>query len=270
MDTNKIIIKNIRYNQPKKVNGKYISKGVYINDEGQLIDIIIKSPYLRILKLMEIYIELGFEVDDQDFYLFFAELDDANIKTAYENSKKWFGDDLPLEVIDEYHKPYVRYGNQIGNPSIRVKLTPELYSILSKIPDITSKFMCVSMKYDGLKFLKQQFCAEWSLIDYDIEKQYEFNESISNNIENEVIIEPIKVIEPQSKKEVIDESVKEVSVKEIIEEIKKTEEPVKEEVKEVQKDKKELVKEKYKNKHDETKHKKRIIRLGGNKFKFLD
>lgn len=266
MDTNKIIIKNIRYNQPKKVNGKYISKGVYINDEGQSIDIIIKSPYLHIIKLTETYIELGFEVDDQDFYLFFAELDDANIKIAYENSKKWFGDDLPLEVIDEYHKPYVRYGNQIGNPSIRVKLTPELYSILSKIPDITSKFMCVSMKYDGLKFLKQQFCAEWSLIDYDIEKQYEFNESVSNNIENEVIEE--------SKKEIIEEPNKEVSVKEIIEEIKKTEEPVKEpvkeEVKEVQKDKKELVKEKYKNKHDETKHKKRIIRLGGNKFKFLD
>lgn len=263
MDTNKIIIKNIRYNQPKKVNGKYISKGVYINDEGQSIDIIIKSPYLHIIKLTETYIELGFEVDDQDFYLFFAELDDANIKTAYENSKKWFGDDLPLEVIDEYHKPYVRYGNQIGNPSIRVKLTPELYSILSKIPDITSKFMGVSMKYDGLKFLKQQFCAEWSLIDYDIERQYEFNESILTDSNNEEV-----------QKEVIEESKKEViephSVKEIIDEIKKIEEPNKEIVNESKKDKKEIAKEKYKNKQDELKHKKKIIRLGGNKFKFLD
>lgn len=267
MDINKIIIKNIRYNQPKKVNGKYISKGIYMNDEGQSIDIIIKSPYLRIIKLTETYIELGFDVDDQDFYLFFAELDDANIKIAYENSKKWFGDDLPLEVIDEYHKPYVRYGSSIGNPSIRIKLTPELYSILSKITDITSKFMCVNMKYDGLKFLKQQFCAEWSLIDYDIEKQYEFNESVLNDIEQKVIEPQNKVVVNEINKEVIEPQ----SVKEIIEEIKK-EETVKEQepIKEIQKDKKEIVKEKYKNKHEDTKHKKRIIRLGGNKFKFLD
>jgi hypothetical protein len=274
MDFNKIILDRIRYNQPKKINGKYISRGVYLTDDNNLVDITLRTPYLQIYKLTQSYIELAFDVEDKEFYIFLNDMDDYNIKVAYENSRKWFGDDLPLEIIDEYHKPYIRFTGLY--PSLRIKINNELYNILSKIDKLNEKFMSVVMLYDGLKFLKQQFSGEWSVIDYDIEKQYEFNE-VSNidNIENKIIdnkIPEIPEIPQITENKNVDNKIPD-KIPEIIENkiIENPDNKISDNrITDIGDKKDNNIKKNIKNNKEDRRNKKRIMRLGGGKIKFLD
>lgn len=185
LDYKSVELDKIIYKTPTKIDGKYIGKILYNND-----DIIIKIPYLHSIGSIVInenrcYLELELDVDDKDLYDFFADLDDMSMNSAYQRSKKWFGDQMPLDIIDEYYRRFIRYNSRLQKPYIKVKVPISDKNI--DVDDFKKDVLmsCV-IRCDGLRFYKQQFMSEWSLIDYEIENDYEFKENILNSSDNDL------------------------------------------------------------------------------------
>lgn len=177
-DYTSIELDKIVFRTPTKIDGKYIGRIVYNNEE-----LIIKVPYLRCMdKVNDKYLELELDTDDKDLYEFFADMDDMSMNSAYQRSSKWFGEQMPLDVIDEYYRRYIRYNSRLQKPYIRVNISG------INVDDIKRDVLvsCV-IRCDGLKFYKQQFMGEWSLVEYQVENNYEFKENIVESDMDEMV-----------------------------------------------------------------------------------
>jgi len=182
-DFREIELDKINYHKPRKNKGRYIGKVLYHDQE-----INITIPYLRCMGPITIsenrcYLELELDTDDKDLYDFFADLDDINTNVAYQNSKSWFGEQFPLDVIDDYYKGFIRFNTRLKRPYIKIKIPYDEKILLKKLNVDDFKLnVLVSAKlhHDGLRFYKQQFTSEWSLVGYEIESNYEFKENLEN------------------------------------------------------------------------------------------
>ena len=185
-----IDLDNIIYHTPKKTNGKYISKVLYNNKK-----ISIKTQYLKCINKINIsenrcYVEFELDTTDKNLYDFFSDLDDVNMLTAYENSKEWFGENFPLDIIDEYYKRFIRYNSKLYKLYIKIKIPYNKTSgiLLENFNSEDFKhnnLLSLNISYNGLCFMQQQFSSEWVLDSYEVEKNYIFQENIEN-IENDV------------------------------------------------------------------------------------
>lgn len=273
MDYREIDINKIEYSKPRKINGKYIGKIRYIdNDEAK--EIKVKSPYLRCITSIvysenRCYLELELDVDDKDFYEFLADLDDINITTAFENSKVWFGEQFPIDIIDDYYKPYVRLHSKLKHPYIKVKIPYDGKKI--KIKEFNEgdfkygNLVSITMQYDGLRFFKQQFTSEWSMVGYDVENQYEFdsNLEIAENVEllDDMIRNGIDDKGDENNKEEEKEEKKMMEEKKVEEKGKDKKDEDKKEEKKMMEEKREIKKEEEKRGGEKRKRsKKKIIK----------
>jgi hypothetical protein len=194
LDYNTIDLDKIEYKKPRKNKSKYLGKVLYNSQE-----IIINTPYLKCMNPITIsenrcYIELELDMDDRELYEFFADLDDININIAYKNSESWFGEQFPLDIIDDYYKPFIRYNNKLRKPYIKLKIPydKEKGVLLKKfnINDFKKGvYISASIYHDGIKFFKQQFSPEWTLRDFKIDLHYEFKENTESDdlLENEIV-----------------------------------------------------------------------------------
>lgn len=216
LDYKLIELDKILHHVPKKINGKYIGKVLYNDDE-----IKIKTSYLRcigpiILNENRCYLELELDVDDKDLYEFFADLDDINMTVAYQNSEMWFEEQFPMDIIDEYYKRFIRYNSRLKKPYIKIKIPYEKKNgiLLDNFDENDFKLgtlISATLKLDGLRFFKQQFTIEWSLLDYDVENNYEFKENLYN-IENNIykdISDNIEKTEPNEENILLERTDKE-------------------------------------------------------------
>lgn len=187
LDFKTINLDKIVHHKPRKNKGKYIGKVLYDDNE-----ITIKTPFLRCMGPISISenrcsIELELDTDDRDLYDFFADLDDININTAYQNSNTWFEDQFPLDVIDDYYKGFIRFNTKIRRPYIKIKIPYDTKILLKhcNVDDFKQNVLIsATLHHDGLRFYKQQFTSEWSLVDYEIENNYEFKENVENDVSN--------------------------------------------------------------------------------------
>ena len=185
-----IDLDNIIYHTPKKTNGKYISKVLFNNKK-----ISIKTQYLKCINKINIsenrcYVEFELDTTDKNLYDFFSDLDDVNMLTAYENSKEWFSENFPLDIIDEYYKRFIRYNSKLYKLYIKIKIPYNKTSgiLLENFNSEDFKhnnLLSLNISYNGLCFMQQQFASEWVLDSYEVEKNYIFQENIEN-IENDV------------------------------------------------------------------------------------
>ena len=190
MDYTRLHFDNFVYLPPTKNGNRHIGTVMYL-DDGSFTDIIISTPVLKAVRKVTFnenryYLELELEKHHQEFYNFLTDLDDKNIKMVYDNSKTWFGKNIPLGVIDDFYKPFVRARRK---PLIKVRIPHQngIYSSEFPIKDVKcGTLLRLKLKYNGMKFLKQQFSniwevAELQLVDMDEDIYYEFDSDLEES-----------------------------------------------------------------------------------------
>jgi hypothetical protein len=181
-------------------------------------------------------IEFEIKQTNLDLYDYFIKLDNKIIKETYSNSKDWFNQEIPLEVIDDYYKRLSKPLEKDKNPTIRFKVPIIDNKIASKIYNQNKEYIQLDsikenldailiLHIKGIKFMKQQYICdcyitqmrveenkkikyeilEECLIDFDSDnKNYDSDEDI---IDQE-IIELLKVEKLKKKSELISEKEK--------------------------------------------------------------
>lgn len=161
-------VSNIQHSKPVKTGNNYIALSKY---EDQPIKIttskLLCRNGLQIVDNDHAYLELEFNKSDEELYTYLAELDELHISRIYDNSKQWFGNQIPLNMIDDFYRPTLRLGKNSKHPIIRLKVPVEHgklnvtvcnqyrrpLSITELNPNAKIK---ATFRYEGLRFLKQQ------------------------------------------------------------------------------------------------------------------
>ena len=210
----------LEYFQPHKTNyGSHIGTVSYRLSKNQVMPIFIETPTLKTTSgLVKVdnkyYIE--FELDiESEFYDFISNLDEKNVTNCHFNSRDWFGQAIPFDVIEDYYKSPIKLQRsgkkptlKIKIPSYRGKILSEIYNVKRELVDIgqveTGDEIVAIITFSGLRFLSQQFIAEWELSKLKLLKStteqtlpsgYLFSDS-SNNTEQPAPQEPEKIEEP--------------------------------------------------------------------------
>lgn len=207
-------IDRLIYRRPRKTeDGKYLGKVLYKDDYDKLIEVDIDTQYLRSHNGIQKYenrwyFELELDPEDRNLYNFFSDLDDTHIRMAYENSESWFGKQLPLDIVDNFYRPFIRLHSQSHNPCIKIQIPIEnkrLMEYLRESDFENDNLISVDLHFNGLRFYKQNFISDWTLTDYRVKPTYEFdlenndemndemsdemNDEEENNLRNSDIIE---------------------------------------------------------------------------------
>ncbi len=175
IDYNDININELEYLPPKKNNIGYY---VFIRNNNK--EIIINTPYLLINKSKKIddnyyFLELIIDSQVKDFFSFITEIEDDSILKIHENCNSWFGNNMNIDILDEYHKPCIKMkSNGLGILKIKIKDT----NYNNKIDD---NRVSLRLKLNGIKFLKQQFCLDWIFLGFNT--NYELNKLDNLNFE---------------------------------------------------------------------------------------
>jgi hypothetical protein len=102
------------------------------------------------------------------FLDFLLEEDELNINTVMENSEQWFGDEFPLEVVQEKYKASLLFRNQGENPILRTEIPSqngmpkiEIFNEAGETMNISdiesnSRIACIVRK-KALRFMKETF-----------------------------------------------------------------------------------------------------------------
>merc|ERR1711871_164638 len=187
-------ISNIQFSDPKKTRaGSYLVE-MYLKNGNKKENIYIQTPKLRNISGVNIsenraYLEFEFSEKKPDFYDFFVKTDEHCILTAHKNSKKWFKQAFPLDVIDEFYKSNIKPGRNNNFPTIRIKIPVSKRQIKAEFynykrerinpQDINEDDEIVSVIHIiGMKFLKQQFILETQLIQCKVCKKEEEKKSL--------------------------------------------------------------------------------------------
>ena len=189
-----IDISKIQYSDPKKTRaGSYLVE-MFINNGNKRENIYIQTPKLKNLNGINLnenraYVELEFDLNNPEFYQFFVKLDEKCIIQAHEQSKQWFKQSFPLDVIDEFYKTNIKPGRNNHFPTIKLKIPVSKKQIKAEFynhkrekidyNEINDNDELVSVIHIiGMKFLKQQFILETQLIQSKVCKKEEEKTSI--------------------------------------------------------------------------------------------
>ena len=101
-------INSIQYSEPFYDKGIYYSKAT-INDKP----ITIKTPKLKIKNDLvstksRTFLDLELSSFDIEFYNQICELDEHILVKAYQNSENWFNQEVPIEILDDYHRQTIK------------------------------------------------------------------------------------------------------------------------------------------------------------------
>ena len=127
-------------------------------------------------------------------------------KVCTRNSNKWFNKQLPLHVIDDYHRSIIKMRRD--KPILKIKIDQKL---IKDGVEYLNEFFVLKIDYKGIIFKKQVFMSEWIISDIQFhEDKYIFDNNeediftlyeeedndISNDIDENINnIENIKNIE---------------------------------------------------------------------------
>lgn len=207
MDFKSIIVNNINYDKPVYIKNKQIAKTNYNND-----NLIIKTPIVltktNIINGKKKYINIELNKSNRDFFKFITETEENGVQKVYNNCKEWFGKEISLNILDDYHNQLIKLSSN-NNPTIKLFINDDT-EIVDNEKIIKNILVKLEIQYIGLKFLKQQYTSEWLIkkielykeenedsdIDFDNDfdmfynKQNEINDEKDNTVElNEELIE---------------------------------------------------------------------------------
>jgi hypothetical protein len=217
--------------------GYYQSNCNYRLSKNQLLPFYIETPKLKttsgIVKIdNKFYIDLEISQSGENslFYDFLSKNDDNNISVCHENSKEWFSQLMPLNIVEKYYKTPIIQKSKGQLPIFRVRLPSYKGNILTEIFNIKKEKMndinCIQsgdylvgiIEFIGLMFMSQNFtpCYELHKIklfkDNDIRilsSGYMFSDmndkvDLNNNIKTDNIMEDPIVNENENKNTYVD------------------------------------------------------------------
>jgi hypothetical protein len=173
IDYDTIDIQKITFNKPEKIKGgSFMSFAEYNN-----APIYIQTPRLLSNKGIirsdaRCNLELEFDKEHWKFYEFITNVDDHNVLQIQNNSTEWFSKEFPIDIVEEFYSAPIKIGRGKKPPSLKIKipivkgdLGCSIYNSNNNIItyndiNIGSKILTV-LKFQGLRFLKQQVICEW-------------------------------------------------------------------------------------------------------------
>jgi hypothetical protein len=210
---NNLSFDKLEYFQPHKTNqNTQVSTVSYRLKPNLTLPIYIETPKLKtlsgVIKLENrFYIDL--ELDTNTFYDFITNLDEKNVMSCHYHSHEWFNQRIPLDVIEDYYKSPVRLQRGGKLPILRVripshngKILAEFYNNnrdnidMSKV-SAGDEVVCI-LEFVGLRFLSQQFIAEWSLSKLKLMRTTTDQTVIPSGYYFSDVVEPISTEEPVS------------------------------------------------------------------------
>ena len=192
LDYKSLSVENIIFEAPIKTkNNAYISKAFLKKEDGEKEDVYIQTPRLRNLSGIHKTQQRAFfdvEIDQKhnEFYQFLKKLDEQNIMIIQKNSKEWFQQDFPLDVVEQFYRGVVHLGRDQSSPQMKLSLPVEDEEIKTEFFDNKrnrifykdvpegSKLITV-MKFVGLRFLQQNVVCVW------VPTQIMVDETLENN-----------------------------------------------------------------------------------------
>jgi len=128
--------------------GYYQSNCNYRLSKNQLLPFYIETPKLKttsgIVKIdNKFYIDLEISQSGENslFYDFLSKNDDNNISICHENSKEWFKQMMPLNVVENYYKTPIIKKSKGQLPVVRIRLPSYKGNILTEIFNIKKEKM---------------------------------------------------------------------------------------------------------------------------------
>ena len=135
---------------------------------------------------------------------FFDSIDEKNIVNCHFNSKDWFSNQIPYDVIENFYKSPIKFDNKKSSHYIRIKIPSYRGKVLTEIFDSDKRKIDIShinkndkvvaiLHFSGLKFLSQQFMCEWEIsklkilkktINQDLPNGYLFSDNNEINTNN--------------------------------------------------------------------------------------
>ena len=188
MSVNSIIIEDINFNYenivydfPIKYKNSFISEIKYKIDNKKK-NFILKGPSMKFLKPkkdIETNIYLEFNNNNWNFYNLLQNIDNNIIKLIVKKSKTWFGNSMPINIVDEFYKTTINLQKN-NNPRLKVKINNEEY-LDSKYHD---KKVIPYFKLKHIKFLSVECFLEIELDSLSLDEINLENENININNNN--------------------------------------------------------------------------------------
>lgn len=192
-----LLFDKYEYNQPFKTqNGTYLSICNYRLSRSEQVPFFIETPKLKtvsgIIKLENkfyIDLELSHSGDVGLFYNFLLKNDENNISICHENSEEWFGQRMPLNVIQQCYKTPIilKSGGQL--PVIRMHIPSYKGNIMCEIynhkKELINDFSCINendvvvmiVEFGGIMFSSQTFVPY-----YEVQKIKIFKDKDERNL----------------------------------------------------------------------------------------
>ena len=231
-----IDINQFNYTKPTKYNNSYFGSMSYGKN---LEPIYIQTPKLKcktkakeILQNKNPYLEVIIPKNRLDFYDLILSIDDKNVKTTFNRSEEWFNKELPMEAIDEMHKPLTKGFKKNSEPTIKFKIPIikskaqcSVYNQLRTFVDINeikeNDEVILILHLKGLKVLKQHYFCDCYISQIKLFQEKDLKYNIIDDysfIENEDDIDDLDIFDD----EIINEHIKEKEEKKLkIEQLKK-------------------------------------------------
>jgi len=181
------------FGQPfKQPNGIYQAMCSYRLSKNETLPFYFETPKLKtvsgIVKLDSKYymdLELPQTGDASSFYNYLLKTDDHNITVCHQNSKDWFNQYMPLDVVESFYKSPVILRPNGQLPVMRVRLPSYKGNILTEIYNIKKEkvndILCIAeddyivgiIEFTGLAFMSQSFYPVYELQKIKIFKENE-------------------------------------------------------------------------------------------------
>lgn len=181
------------FGQPfKQPSGIYQSMCNYRLSKNETLPFYFETPKLKtvsgIVKLDSKYymdLELPQIGDASSFYNYLLRTDEHNITMCHQNSKDWFNQYMPLDVVEGFYKSSVILRPNGQLPVMRVRLPSYKGNILTEIYNIKKEkindVLCIAegdyivgiIEFSGLAFMSQSFYPVFELQKIKIFKENE-------------------------------------------------------------------------------------------------
>ena len=163
-------------------NGYYQSICNYRLNKNQMLPFYFETPKLKttsgIVRIDNKYymdFELSQSGDIGLFHDFILKNDDNNISVCHENSKEWFNQVMPLNVVENYYKtPIIKKPNgqlpifRVRLPSYKGNILTEIFNVRKeKVQDINciqeGDYLIGILEFSGLMFMSKDFTPCYEL-----------------------------------------------------------------------------------------------------------
>lgn len=188
-----LVYEKYEFGQPfKQPSGIYQAMSSYRLSKNETLPFYFETPKLKtvsgIVKLDSKYymdLELPQSGDASSFYNYLLRTDEHNITICHQNSKDWFNQYMPLDVVESFYKSPVILRPNGQLPVMRVRLPSYKGNILTEIYNIKKEkvndILCIAeddyivgiIEFTGLAFMSQSFYPVYELQKIKIFKENE-------------------------------------------------------------------------------------------------